>query len=111
MGPSSTAYPSRRAARRVSTARTGSGPAAAVARPRWASAARRSPACRDSAISRHTARATALNGVADGTSISGSPQRSQAATRPRGTASCTGATPKPSAAPPAATIRPTYASR
>lgn len=59
-------------------------------------------------MSCQTARATAENVVCGGTSRSGSPYASQAATSAPGTVSCTGATPKPRAAPPAATIRATY---
>ena len=58
-------------------------------------------------MSCHTARATPENVVRGGTSSRGSPWASQAAISAAGTASCTGASPKPSAAPPAATIRET----
>ncbi len=63
------------------------------------------------AISCQTARATPENVVRGGTSSRGSPCISHASTSAPGTVSCTGATPKPSAAPPAATIRATYASK
>jgi hypothetical protein len=106
-GPYSAAQPPSRAASRRSTEGTGSGREAAAARLCWASETRRSSASRACAISCHTARATAENVVRGGTSTSGSAYASQAATSARGTVSCTGATPKPSAAPPAATIRET----
>ncbi|CAM5310216.1 hypothetical protein SALBM135S_05510 [Streptomyces alboniger] len=106
-GPYRAARPPSLAASLRRTAGTGSGSAAAVARPCCACATRRSSAWRASAMSRHTARATPLNVVRGGTSTSGSPWRSQAATRAGGTVSWTGATPKPRAAPPAATMRDT----
>lgn len=58
-------------------------------------------------MSCQTARATPEKVVCGGTSTSGSSYASQAATSARGTVSCTGASPKPRAAPPAATIRET----
>ncbi len=106
-GPYSTARPSSRPASLRSTDGTGSGREAAAARPCWAWVIRRSSASLARAISCHTARATPENVVRGGTSTSGSPCSSQAATSPAGTVSCTGATPNPSAAPPAATIRAT----
>ncbi len=110
-GPYSSARPPRRRASCWRTAGTGSGRAAAVARLCCASVTRRSSAVRACAISCHSARATAENVVRGGTSSSGSPCISHASTSAPGTVSCTGATPKPSAAPPAATIRDTYASK
>lgn len=58
-------------------------------------------------MSCQTARATPENVVRGGTSMSGSSYALQASTSARGTVSWTGATPKPRAAPPAATIRET----
>lgn len=102
-GAYSTARPPSRTASWRSTAGTGSGRAAAAARPCWASVTRRNSRWRASAISRHTPRATVVNGVRGGISSSGSPWRSHASTRPAGTVSYTGATPKPSAVAPAST--------
>ncbi len=84
---SRTARPPSRAASAPRTAGTGAGRAAAVARDCWASVTRRSSCSRASAISRHTARATAVNGVRGGTSRSGRPRRAQASTRAAGTVS------------------------
>lgn len=105
--PSTPAHPPTRVANCRSTAGTGSGRAAADARPCWASVTRRSSRWRACAISPHTARATAVNGVRGGTSTSGRPRRSHASASAAGTVSYTGVTPKPSAAPPASTIRAT----
>ncbi|GAQ58337.1 hypothetical protein a10_08224 [Streptomyces acidiscabies] len=101
-GPNSTARPPVRWASCRSTAGTGSGRDAAAARLCWASVTRRSSEVRARSINCHTARATAANVVSSGTSISGNPYDSQAATRARGTVSWTGATPNPRATPPAA---------
>lgn len=104
---SSTAWPPTRDASWVRTAGTGSGRAAAAARPCCACVTLRSSRWRASAISRHTARATAVKVVGGGTSSSGRPCRSHASTSSAGTVSYTGVTPKPSAAAPAATMRET----
>lgn len=106
-GVTSDAHPPSRPASTRSTAPTGSGRDAAVARARCASLTRRSSSSRARAMSSHTARATPENVVRGGTSSSGSPCRSHAATSADGTSSYTGATPKPSAAAPAATTRDT----
>lgn len=106
-GPYSTARPPTRWASCRRTDGTGSGREAAAARLCWASVTRRSSAVRARSISCQTARATAENVVCGGTSRSGSSYASQAATSALGTVSCTGASPNPSAAPPAATIRET----
>lgn len=106
-GPYSTARPATRWASCRSTDGTGSGREAAAARLCWASVTRRSSASRAWAISCQTARATPENVVRGGTSTSGRACAAQAATSAGGTVSCTGATPKPRAAPPAATIRAT----
>ncbi|GAA3303729.1 hypothetical protein GCM10020295_53050 [Streptomyces cinereospinus] len=106
-GPYSAVQPPTRWASCRRTEGTGSGRAAAAARLRWASVTRRSSACRARAVSCQTARATPEKVVRGGTSSSGRPYASQAPTSAGGTVSCTGATPKPRAAPPAATIRET----